>query len=485
MNKILFLIVLSVLPTYFMQANSLKAYMSYAIFKTPDNMPYVETYLTIKGSSLKYTLQENGKYKGVVDVQIIFRKNDSIINFDKYVLSGMEIKDTTRTRKNLLDIQRYALPPGTYELELSLKDRAEDTEALVTTVGFTIDFPENKMSFSDIEFLLSYEKSDDTTVLDKNGYRLIPYVFNYLPESVTNLSFYAELYGNTDIVGENFLLNYYIRPYEVDKKLDRFFYRKKMKVEPINVLLKSIDISQLPNGSYLLVLEGRNRENQLLASREIFFQRHNPSASFNMTSVLLVDPKDTFVSDITNRDTLRRYIDFTFPISTEAERYYAETQIKNKDLVSLQKYFYNFWLERDKLHPEEAWEDYYQRVKQANENFKTVSLEGYLSDRGRVYLQYGQPNVISEQHNEPAAFPYEIWHYYNLGNQSDIRFVFYTQEIATNDFQLIHSTAKGELRNYRWQTVIYSRTWDPRSIDDAVIPDTWGGNATDYYLRPR
>ena len=486
MKKIVIVLIITLLPAYFLQANSLKAYMAYAIFNTPDSKPYVETYLTIKGSSVNYMLQEDGMFRGTVDVQIIFRKNDSIINFDKYELLGSESKDTSRYMKNFLDVQRYALPAGTYELELSLKDRSSDADALVSIVGFTISFPKDKMGFSDIVFLQSYEKSGGTSVIEKSGYKLIPYVFNYFPESATNLSFYAEIYGDDKMNGEEYLLNYYIRPFEVNKKLDRFFYRKKMKAEPISILLKSVDISQLPTGSYLLVLESRDRMNTPIAMKEIFFQRENPNASYNITNVLLVDPKDTFVSTMTNRDSLVRYIDYTFPISSEAERYYAASQTKTQNVESLQKYFLNFWLERNKLHPEEAWNDYHQRVKQANANYKTVSrLEGYQSDRGRVYLQYGQPNVIAEKHHEPAAYPYEIWHYYNLGNQTDVRFVYYARDISTNDFHLIHSTAKGELHNYRWQTFIYSRTWDPAGIDDVIIPDTWGGDATDFYLRPR
>ena len=67
--------------------------------------------------------------------------------------------------KNFLDVQRYALPAGTYELELSLKDRASNKDALVTVVGFTIDFPEDKMGFSDIVFLQSYEKTSNTSEL--------------------------------------------------------------------------------------------------------------------------------------------------------------------------------------------------------------------------------------------------------------------------------------------------------------------------------
>lgn len=486
MNKSIFLLLLFLFPAYLLQANSLKAYMAYAIFKTPDDKPYVETYLTIKGSSVQPMLLENGMYAGIVDVQIIFRKNDTIVNFDKYELSGFEVKDTSNPVKNFLDIQRYALPEGTYELELSLKDRSSEEEAVISVVGFTIDFPEKKMAFSDIELLQSYEVSQDTSVTDKNGYKMIPYVFNYFPEWVTNLSFYAEFYGDEAMNGEDYLLSYYIRPFEVEKKLDQFYYRKKMKVKTISPLLKSIDISELPGGNYLLVLESRSRSNEMLASKEIFFQRHNPNASYNMTNVLLMNTSNTFVSRITNRDSLVRYIDYLFPISTQSEQHYAQSEAINGNLESLQKYFLNFWMERDKLHPEDAWNDYHQRVMQANANFKTSArLEGYKSDRGRVYLQYGQPNVIADRYNEPAAYPYEIWHYYKLPNQTDVRFVFYTHEIATNDFLLIHSTAKGELHNYRWQTYIYRRTWDPAGIDDGIIPDTWGGNATDYYLRPR
>lgn len=486
MKKFVLLLLIAILASSSIQANSLKAYMSYAIFKTPDGAPYVETYLTIKGSSVKCTLQDNGMFRGIVDVQIIFRKNDSIVNFDKYELSGVDVQDTNQVRKNFLDIQRYALPAGNYELELSLKDRSGEAAALVSVVAFTIDFPEREMDFSDIEFLQSYEKSTDTTVIDKNGYQLIPYVFNFFPEWVTNLSFYAELYGSDGMLGADYLLNYYIRPYEVDKKIDRYFYRKKIKSSPVNILLKSIDISQLASGNYLLVLESRNRENQIMASKEIFFQRNNPAISFDSTNVNILDPENTFVSVITSRDTLVRFINYTFPISTQTERMYIESQLETADVASLQKYFLNFWLQRDQLHPEDMWLDYYQRVKQANYNYNTVSrLEGYQSDRGRVYLQYGQPNVISESHHEPAAYPYEIWHYYNLGNQTDVRFVFYTKELATNEFHLLHSTAKGELHNYRWQTFVYARTWEPGNIDAIVIPDTWGSNATDYYIRPR
>jgi len=247
----------------------------------------------------------------------------------------------------------------------------------------------------------------------------------------------------------------------------------------------TINIKQLPTGNYLLVNEARDRNNELVASKELFFYRDNQNAQFNMTNVLLTDVSNTFVGSIDVRDTLILYIDYLYAISTSAEKLYVKSQVLKADIDVLQKYFYNFWFERNNVDPEAAWLSYLERVKQANNDFKTVALPGYLSDRGRVYLQYGKPNAIAESHNEPAAFPYEIWHYYDINGQRDKRFVFYTQEIATNDFRLLHSDVVGELANYHWQRQLYSRTWDPYSIDDVIVPNSYGSFATDYYIQPR
>jgi GWxTD domain-containing protein len=232
------------------------------------------------------------------------------------------------------------------------------------------------------------------------------------------------------------------------------------------------------------MVEARDQSNKLLTQKELYFQRYNPNLEFNLNSLLVLNTQNSFVGNIANRDTLLQYIQYLYPISTEIEKLYVQNQLITADLTTLQKYFLNFWIERNKTNPEKAWNDYLTLVNQANHDFKTVSGPGYQSDRGRVYLQYGQPSVISQNYNEPAAYPYEIWQYYQLGNQRDKKFVFYTHDMVTNDFQLIHSNAIGELNNYRWQTIIYRRTWDPNSIDDEFIPDTWGSGATQNYLQP-
>jgi GWxTD domain-containing protein len=260
---------------------------------------------------------------------------------------------------------------------------------------------------------------------------------------------------------------------------------KRMNAEPVSILLNNIDISQLPSGNYILVFETRDRNNDLLGTKEIYFQRQNPNAEFNIRNLLVLDPMDSFVASYHLKDSLALYIDYLYPISTDPEKSFAKSLIAEGDVETMQRYFLNFWNDRNPSDPEGAWQTYKLRVIQANHNFTSVRIKGYKTDRGRVYLQYGEPNVIAESHNEPAAYPYEIWHYYEMQGQRDIKFVFYTRDMATNDFQLIHSNAIGELTNQHWQAYIYGRTWDPQGVDDVIYPGSYGSFATDYYIQPR
>lgn len=485
MKRIIFSILL-ISSGFLVNADNLQAYLSYSIFNTPENKPYLETYLVVNGKTLTHLKLEDGNFQGVVDVQIIFRKNDSIINYGKYELLGPSISDTVNISDNLLDVQRYSLPEGNYELEFSLSDRYSEQDTLVSNDSFSIKFEKGDPIFSDVELLRSFSKTENESVLAKNGFELIPYVFDYFPEVVKEFSFYAELYNTKSLIGnDQFIVYYYIRPFEIDKKLDQYFYMKRFTGDDVNILLNTIDISQLASGNYYLVIEARNRNNELMAIKKKFFNRHNPDVKYNTTNLLVLNAENSFAGQITSRDSLILFIDYLYPISTDIEKDFAKSFVREANVDNMQKYFLNFWSERNPNDPEGEWLDYKMRVAQANHEFKAMRFQGYRTDRGRVYLQYGQPNVISPSHNEPAAFPYEIWHYYELQGQRDKKFVFYTRDLVTNDFQLLHSNAIGELQNYKWQTVIYSRTWDPYSIDDAVMPSTYGSFATDYYLQPR
>lgn len=108
--------------------------------------------------------------------------------------------------------------------------------------------------------------------------------------------------------------------------------------------------------------------------------------------------------------------------------------------------FLEFWKKKDpspRNEENEVFEEYYRRVRFANENFSHYA-EGWRSDRGMVYIILGAPNNIDRHPFEYDSKPYEIWQYYDL-NKS---FTF-LDETGFGDYRLI-TPLYGDLFRYRY-----------------------------------
>jgi GWxTD domain-containing protein len=481
-----FSIVLFLLVTQASSQN-LRAYLFYSTFYSPDDGPYVETYLSISGKSLKFGINEQGKYQGIVNITMIFKQNGEILEFKKYDFLSPELTDTTNLDFNFIDQQRFLLPDGTYDFEMIIADKSVEMLPFVVTRPLIIEYPRDKVNVSGIQLIESFTQSSSTSIITKSGYDLVPYVSNYYPEKVDKLTFYAEIYNTEQVLGaaDKYLVSYYIESFETANSVAEFIRVKREDTKPVNVLFNEFDIANLPTGNYNLVIEARNKNNEVIASNKIFFQRSNPNVQVNLNDLAAINTENSFVTRMTNRDTLAEFVRSLHPISTQIEKSFAENLVKTGQLVTLQQYFLNFWTTRNNYSPEDEWLKYYEEVKKTNAAFSTKTKKGYESDRGRVYLQYGPPNAIAESYYEPNAYPYEIWHYYQLKNQRNKKFVFYSREIATNDFELIHSDAIGELANNQWQFVIHERGNNPHSVDQENMENHWGSKIDDYYITPR
>ena len=494
MKKVLLfsLMVLLGSMVYAQQKKTLNSYISYATFNMPgdDATPYVETYITYDKSSLVYVKNDNGQFNANINVTILFKQGESIKNFGKYSLSSPSEADTTNLNGFFMDLQRYPLPNGVYTLEVVLEDENNQNAKPITVEDqLNVDFP-TKFCFSDILGLESYTKAKKESSTSKNGYDLIPMIMPYYPETMNKLTFYAEIYNAQQQLGngEKYLLNTYICAFENGTKLNNFYFTKRMNAKDIDVIINSMDITYLPSGNYYLVLEARDRNNEIIGLNRYFFQRSNPNYQIDNTMLATIDPDQVFSGKIDNLDTIREYIKTLSPISTLVEKDYAAELLKTDDIKTMQQFFYTFWSSRNSIDPQQAWLDYYAQVQRVNASFKTINSKGYDTDRGVVFLKYGAPDRIVQSYNEPGAYPYEIWHYYTLGTQRNKKFVFMTRDIVTNDFQLIHSDAIGEVNNFRWTTEIYQRTYgtyDDYGVDGAANPNSYGDKAKDYYDNPR
>ena len=469
----------------------LRPYLSTTTYCAPGLTPYVENAIAIENRSATYKEFEPGKFKATVEITTMFRPyGDSLVcNLSKIALDSPVVTDTANLDGAFIDQQRFSLPNGEYEMEISITDMNSGETLPSTTVTVSLDFKEGIPSISDILLFDTYAKADQLSACTKSGCDFLPRVYPFYGQSEDKLKFYAELYNSDQLYDEGkYLVNYYIETVESSNQMKDYSFSKRFDVGQVNILLNTIDIKDLPSGNYYLVVEMRDRSNALICSNSCFFQRSNPNVGFDMGDLAGVNVANTFVSQITEIDTLRKYIRYLDPICTEMERDYSSNLVRTDDMTTMQQFLFNFWSTRSPMNPKQGFDDYLAAVRRVNMSFKTSSYPGYRTDRGYVFLKYGQPDKIMESPNEPGAYPYEIWHYYTVANQRNKRFVFMSKDSAANDYQLIHSDVVGEINNPRWQLEIYSRIYGQgydQGVDQTEYERGWGSHAGDLYDNPR
>ncbi len=482
------------------QAQNVGVDFYYTTFYSPEQGPYVETYTSVVGNSVKWLKNENGKYQGAINLTIIFEKNGKVADYSTIRLNSPEREDTSSIDFNFLDQQRFSLPIGDYTLKLSLADAAFPDTKSEYEESFSIHYNKKDVAISGIELIESHSKTTEPNILSKSGIDLVPKIFGFYGAQDSLLTYYAEVYNTNEKVGENakYLLKAYIQTYETAKKLDKYHIMKRMDAKPVSVVFNHFDISELASGNYYLILEARDQKNELIGLNSIFFQRSKPGQKLDFEAYLAEGVENAFVQEFKNQDTLVYYVHSIWPIASNAEKDFIAYQAKNTDLKTLQRFFYHFWTERDYTNPQKAWNEYKIQLRDADKLFATTGHPGFATDMGRVYLKYGPPNTITDRPfdagnsdmnlnpvqgnvTEGGNVPYQIWHYYQLGNQRDKKFVFYNPHLAGTSYELLHSDAQGEINNPQWQTMLQRNTFEtPTNFGG----DRYGGKSGEYYNNP-
>lgn len=433
-------------------------------FYVPGQGPYIETYTSFFGRSLIFKRTQNSKMQAKAHITVIVWKDTVVYTFRKYILNSPVIDDTARVFPNFIDVQRIAVENGTYTLQYIVGDMNDTLKAVSEARQITqCNFSDTAISFSGIELIERYRNVESDNILTKSGIELIPYISSFYPASLSKITFYCELYGMNKYTteGNDFIFNYFIESdmtRQREQKISRF---QKQKAASVNVLLASLDITLLPSGNYNLVVEARDRQNNLVQQTKAFFQRSNPACEIQVTDLTAKSTIPSgFMDMIYDRDSLIDYINALYPISSVTERQYAANIIAAKDLSLMQNFFYNFWLNRSTDNPLGEWKIYKREVDKVNNLYGMPFKKGYVSDRGRVYLQYGPPSSVYTSAHEPSALPYEIWKYNAVAGQTDVKFIFYNPRLAGKDYDLLHSNAKGELSNNNWMAILNTRFKD-------------------------
>ncbi len=471
------------------QAQKLNASLSYARFYNPELGSYVETYLSVEAAGVKFVAVEDGKYQAKVNLLLMFKKGDSIVDYSKTQLSSPISEDTLNLNYSFIDQQRFFLPKGNYTMEIEFSDASNAIDPSTASIDINLDFNTEKIQISDVEFLSSYNKSKDWKINTKNGYDMVPHVSTFYGETEKSITFYAEIYQTLKVLGADakYLLSVYVANASDMVLVNDLIIRKKVEAQEVNVILSQFDISKLASGNYYLVIEIRDKENKVLDANKSFFQLSNSDVQFDQDLLSQISAEQSFINNFPE-DSLNALILSVFPIAEPMERSFIKNSLKSANEQQKRKFLIYFWSKRDELNPKLAWQKYQLEVIKVQKSFANSYEAGYATDRGRVYLQYGPPNTISDQEFESGggrhegSVPYQIWHYYVIANQSDGKFVFYNPHLVPNGYTVLHSNVVGEISNPHWQGYLHRNQLESL---DAPENDRYPGRSGELYNNPR
>ncbi len=465
-------------------SQALDASITYSTFKSP-TQSYVEIYLYVVGKTVTYVPNaDSTMFQAGVEVVILFKQGEEIIKFDKYNLNSPK----SSLKEDFVDLKRFALPDGEYQIEVSIEDNQDETNVVRYDGILTMDYSkdENVLLQSDIELLASVKKAEsEDHVLVKNGYFIEPLPHNFYHKNLDKLIFYNEVYDTDTKIGDDFQVSYGIERKMNNKVSPVLIGHKKRKPQPINVLILQMNIKDLPSGNYNFFVEIRNRAKELLSRKSVEFTRSNPYLQATHEQIETVDMKDEFVGKL-NREELRYSLKAIAPLVIDRDVELLNSVIENKDSTVQQRFLFNFWVNQNPNNPHITYNAFMEIAKAVDKLYVDGFGYGFESDRGRIFLRYGRPNDVVSVDTEPSAPPYEIWFYNDLPetNQADVKFLFYAPDLGTN-YRLLHSTVRGELNNPQWQLELYKSVPNEISGSNYIDATQMQGNvnrrAAEYF----
>lgn len=466
------------------------ATFNYKRFYVPGKGPFIETYFDISGSSILLEKLNSGAYQGQVELTLIFKKGEEIVTFDKKVLQSPEMEENETV--DFLDVQRFALQPGTYDLEINMRDVLNPEDAGYTShETIEIEEPSKSAFLSDIELVSAFKKTETPGIFSKSGYDMLPMVSDdYLNPSMNQVVLYFEIYGMEQLTDTSvFLTKVFLKTLDTDEPVASTMKYLRRETAPVVPIFTSLSLEGIPTGQYLLMAEARTKDNELVAFKSMRVTRTAPRAELDPNQLTDAQIAASWTARYTDKNVLFEHVHSIRPIADDKVIFYLDNTFQYKDsteLAFLQRFLYAFWKSRSELNSETEWLQYKAQVEYVQGKYGTRNKKGWQTDRGRVFLKYGPPNDIVDRAQEPSSYPYQIWRYYKTDIFNNVKFVFYDPTLMSIDYELLHCEyIPGERRTPQWKLLLETRNTPTNNVDRQDGRDHFGGRVDDFYENPR
>jgi GWxTD domain-containing protein len=373
---------------------------------------YVEFYYSFNQSCLQFIHTDTIDYvEGLLHIEIDDSTSGEPIVDRQWIIPN-EVLDTSDMNRILVGVIGFIINKGTYKVIVTGSDRNDPLNKKNITEHFIVKpFLDLNAAVSDIQLASNIIQGSENTssIFYKNTYEVTPLPAPICGEQQPVLFYYSELYNlQRDSAPDNYRLDEIVinsRGQVVSSKSKKINKSVDSRVE-----VGMVKVHKLPTDTYKLLIDLiDSTANYGVSSSKRFFV-YNPS-------IIPVDSFQTTVSpalSTTFGAMSDEEIDDLFAKSSYIATVQEKDQYKSLSTVEAKREFiYKFWKARDEntSNPKGSYQNYMKRINESNDRFSAMGKEGWKTDRGRVFLVYGEPSEIQRYPNQTDVKPYEIWQY--------------------------------------------------------------------------
>lgn len=422
----------------------------YAQFRYDSTSNFLELYYSFNQESLE-VISENShtNLQGLLKVFIKDSDTGDTLVYNYWRVQH-DIDTSLVLNQMLVGSLGFVVPKGNYICEVTGSDLNDVSKSRIISEEIRITpFLHDNLQISDIQLASKIIQGSEnkSSIFYKNTYEVIPIPNLVFGSLQPVLFFYLEIYNiqsesvkSPQIKMSQLLYN--SRGKLVKEKHKYFLRNSDSRVEVGTQILTSF-----PTDTYTLVISLIDSAANIGISTAKKFFVYNPdiavedSFEISTTSVLSSAFGSMSEEELDDLFDKSRYI----ASKNDIEKYGKLNTIDGK-----REFMYEFWKAKDEnssLPENEYFRQYMQRVALSNERFTSMGKPGWKTDRGRVYLLYGEPTEIERYPNQLETRPYEIWQYTDI--EGGVYFIF-GDLTGFSDYTLINSTKRGELRDDNW-----------------------------------
>ena len=370
----------------------------YVCFKAPDARSYVEIYNQIAFSQLCFQRSSRGEFVAAVTLDIsLTKQNKALLRNSRTDTLHVDTFEKTLTSREVLScLQSYFVDAGVYGCRVAITDQLTGKRAVKAFEVHVPEFTSPDLRLSEIQFASRISESENDGPFVKSGLYVVPNPHAAYGYFAASIPVYYEIY-NIPVSSE-----------KTSKYLDVDF--KILSASNRDVVKK------INRGSYFSARECI--QSALLPVQEL------APGDYNL-QIIVTDPANGTQATAGGKFTVGKEVVSSSGLSVDDLINQLKFVAKKSEILQLRflnpekkrRAMLGFWAAKDptpKSPENEKMQEFYRRIDFVNQLFSTADQQGWETEAGRIYMQLGPPDRISQGCYLNRRESCEVWTYKHL-----------------------------------------------------------------------